>query len=105
MAKYYSEHSGVQIDEAVKIVLTEKELGTNKILDSSAEKPVDLNTLITEEGKYTIYYFSGAAEGTESGKPIEIQVFKYPDGSPGQRYEVNGVTVELKYDTETSECV
>lgn len=102
MAKYISKFSGRQVDEAVEIVRKQQELGTDKILDSTADKPVDLNTMLFEEGKYTIYYFTGADEGSTSGKPIEVEVFKYKDGAPGQRYEKNGTTVERKYDTETS---
>lgn len=103
MAKFTSKYSGKEIDAAIDEFKKQQELSTDKIIDTSVDEPIDLNNMVENEGKYTVYHFSGAAEGTESGKPIEIEVFKYPDGNTGQRYEQNGVTVERKYNSETEE--
>lgn len=101
MAKHLSPYTGDQYDNAVKYIIQQQLLGNDKIIESTPENPVDLDNMINSEGKFTMENFTGAAEGTESGKPIEVEVFKYPDGSPGQRYDKDGVTVERKYDTET----
>lgn len=103
MAKYHSSYTGPEIDESVGKILKQKDLGMGKTLDSSVDEPFDLNTLINEEGTYTIQYVVGAVDESEYGKPIEIKVFTYPDGRPGQRYEKNGIAYERKYDPESSE--
>lgn len=103
MAKHISIYDGKQLDASIEHYLKQEEIGSDKILDSSVDKPVDLNNLINSEGTFTIEYFEGAGEGTESGKPIEVEVFKDAAGSTVQRYEQNGTVLERKYDTETEE--
>lgn len=103
MAKHISIYDGKQLDASIAHFLKQEEIGSDKILESSVEKPVDLNNLINSEGTFTIEYFEGAGEGTESGKPIEVDVFKDANGATVQRYEQNGTTLERKYDAETEE--
>lgn len=102
MAKYHSQYTGPEIDEAIGNALKQKDLGMYIVIDSSVDNPFDLDTLI-KEGTYTVEYFTGAVEESESGNPIEIKVFTYPDGSLGQRYEKDGITYERKYDADSSE--
>lgn len=101
MAKHLSPYTGKQYDNAVKYIIQQQLIGNDKIIETTPDNPADLDNMVTTEGKFTIENFIGAAEGTESGKPIEVEVFKYPDGTPGQRYEQNGTTIERTYDTET----
>lgn len=103
MAGYPSLYTGDEVDEAIGIALKQKDLGMGRVLDSSVDEPFDLNTLIHEEGTYIVQYCVGCVEGSEYGKPINLKVFTYPDGSPGQKYEKNGIEYERKYDTESSE--
>lgn len=98
--KYKSEFSGKEIDTAIKKVYSDKELSVNQILESSADNPINLDNLTDQEGKFTIYFFENAAEGSTSGKPIELEVFKDANGNIVHRYEKNGVTMERVYNEE-----
>lgn len=99
--KYKSEFSGKEIDAAIKKVYNDKELSVNQILESSADNPINLDNLTDQEGKFTIYFFENAADGSTSGKPIELNVFRDVNGNVVHRYEKNGITMERVYNEET----
>lgn len=102
MAKYKSKYSGKIIDHAVERVLMDEE--TDKIVDSSPDTPVDLDSISTNEGSYTIYHFTDDNGETVSLEtPIKMEVFKCADGGTGQRYDKNGITMERKLDVSTGE--
>lgn len=86
MLKYSSQYEGEDFDETIKWVKSQKEFATSKIVESSPEIKIDLDTLTTEQGTFTIYYYTNSYNDS-SVDPINLDVIFLNDGSILQRYE------------------
>lgn len=103
MAAYDSAYSGKELDEAITLVFQMKNLGTSKIIENSAGSPVNLKTLIDEEGTYTVYFYTNSYDDTKSGHPINLTVVADSAGNIIQSYDVDGYTVVRKLNITTSQ--
>ena len=96
MAKYFSVYTGEDIDDAVTWVKNHQRVSTAKILESSFENKIDLNTLRDEEGRFTIAYYYHSKDDT-STKTINLDVIFVNDDLVIQRYELNGLVAQRSY--------
>lgn len=100
MGAFYSDYEGEDIDEAVEWVKSYKNTSPSKIIESTFENKVDLNTLL-EEGKFTIAYYIHSKDD-DSTKTIELEVIKVNRNLTIQRYDLNGLTAQRSYYHESS---
>ena len=100
MGAFYSNYEGEDIDEAVEWVKSYKNTSPSKIIESTFENKVDLNTLL-EEGKFTIAYYIHSKDD-DSTKTIELEVIKVNRNLTIQRYDLNGLTAQRSYYHESS---
>ena len=54
--KYYSKHSGEELDQAIDYVLNQKHNSPTQILDSTVDNKIDLNKLL-DPGTWIITHF------------------------------------------------
>lgn len=106
MAKFYSEYTGEQLDEAIAYYLQQKESSaTGKIIESSSDHPVDPDSFGmgsgegASSGTYVIDYMSGGYDESNMPMPVVLDVVVLPDGTVSQSYNHNGTTVYRVYDS------
>lgn len=103
MAAYDSAYTGKEHDEAISLIFQMKELGTSKILKSTANEPINLKTLIDNEGIFTIYFYTNSYDDTKSGHPINLSVVNDSSGNVIQSYDTDGYTVMRSLNITTSQ--
>jgi hypothetical protein len=98
---YYSTYSGKEIDEAVTWTQNQKQYATSSIIDSSNTTKIDLNTLITTEGTFTIYWYTNGYSDADGKTPINIKINLVGNTKVIQTYVVSGDTVQREYTVST----
>lgn len=99
--KYFSKFEGKEIDHSVDYTQSLENGSTFKIVGTSVDLKVDLNTL-TKPGIYIVHYYENSKDDTKSSLPIKLTVFYIDENTVGQKYELNSRTVSRTCDKQTS---
>lgn len=93
MLKYLSKYEGEDFDKTIEWVKSREEFGTSHILDSSPTVKINLDTVITQQGTFTIHYYTNSYDDA-STNPINLDVIFLNEGDILQRYSYLGNVVQ-----------
>lgn len=98
--KYISKYQGAQFDQAIEYILSLRENSVMKTIESSPANKADLDTIVDEEGIYSIQYYIHSYDDTDESA-ISLAVIFVDADTILQQYNANGTGVERIYTKST----